>query len=117
MASTRQRSRRSITQQVIKVENRLLLKTPHLLRKDARGNLHIYSTAVGENTLWVGHGKRFYKRTLSGYLVLDTGGTGKKDRRKRIQNHSHVQSLCTSIWEYGTGGHRLGKCLWRRIYE
>ena len=88
MASTRQRSRRSIAQQVIKVENRLFLKTPHLLRKAARGNLHIYSTAVGESTLWVGHGRRFYKRTLSGNLVFDAalyGGQGPEEEDQETQ--------------------------------
>ena len=63
----------TLIQQAITEENRLVLRSPHLLKKDAGGTLKIFSTELVKDLFWVGSGSRFYKRTRSGYLVFDTG--------------------------------------------
>lgn len=80
MESAGQGSRRSARiannttiQQAITEENRLFLRTPHLLKKDAGGTLQIFSTELVKDLFWVGSGLRFYKRTRSRYLVFDKG--------------------------------------------
>ena len=63
----------TLIQQATTEENRLFLRTPHLLKKDAGGTLKIFSTEAVKDLFWVGSGSRFYKRTRSGYLVFDKG--------------------------------------------
>ena len=83
MESTDQGRRRSerianntLIQQAITEENRLFLRTPHPLKKDAGGTLQIFSTKLVKDLFWVGNGSRLYKVTRSEYLVFDRGAHG-----------------------------------------
>ena len=83
MESTGQERRRSarignntLIQQAITEENRLYLKSPYLLKKEAGGTLQVFSTELIKDQFWLGSGSRLYKWTRSGYLVFDRGAHG-----------------------------------------
>ena len=67
---------KTVIRQAIKEENRLFLRSPHLLKQDKEGNLKIFSTQLLNDLSWFASGARFYKVTQSGYLVFDRGAHG-----------------------------------------
>ena len=87
----------TVIRQAIKEENRLFLRSPHLLKQDKEGNLKIFSTQLLNDLSWFASGARFYKVTRSGYLVFDRGAHGVRDRRRKNQNLNQERFIFTSI--------------------
>ena len=105
MESTGQERRRSarignntLIQQAITEENRLYLKSPYLLKKEAGGTLQVFSTKLVKDQFWLRSGRGFTSGHEADTWYLIGGHTGARSRRKKTLNPSHVQSPFTSIW-------------------
>ena len=88
---------KTLIRQEIKEENRLFLRSPHLLKKDAGGTLQTFSTQLVHDLSWFASGSRCYKVTQSGYLVFDRGAHGGE---RPEEEDPEPQPRAITLYEY-----------------